>query len=99
MSGRAGSATVREQEAGMPERIVVVGHSALTCLGRDMETTWRGLIAGRTGLRRHAEFSPELFLQDVAGRVEGFGPGTAREDPAVAKLASRSLHLTLAAAR
>jgi 3-oxoacyl-[acyl-carrier-protein] synthase II len=83
----------------MPERIVVVGHSALTCLGRDMETTWRGLIAGRSGLRRHAEFAPELFLQDVAGRVEGVGPGTEREDPAVSRLASRSLHLTLAAAR
>jgi 3-oxoacyl-[acyl-carrier-protein] synthase II len=83
----------------MPERIVVVGHSALTCLGRDVETTWRGLIAGKSGLRRHAAFAPERFLQDVAGMVEGFGPGTGREDPAVAKLAARSLHLALAAAR
>ena len=30
----------------MPERIVVVGHAAVTCLGRDMNTTWDGLIAG-----------------------------------------------------
>ena len=70
----------------MPQRIVVVGHSALTCLGRDMDTTWRGLIAGRSGLRRQAALTPELFLQDVAGMVEGFGPGTAGEDPAVVKL-------------
>ena len=83
----------------MPQRIVVVGHSALTCLGRDMDTTWRGLIAGRSGLRRHAALAPESFLQDVAGMVEGFGPGTAGEDPAVAKLAARSLHLAMAAAR
>jgi 3-oxoacyl-[acyl-carrier-protein] synthase II len=83
----------------MPEPIVVVGHSALTCLGRDMETTWRGLIAGRSGLRRHPAFTAERFLQDVAGVVEDFGPETASEDPAVARLAARSLHLTMAAAR
>jgi 3-oxoacyl-[acyl-carrier-protein] synthase II len=64
-----------------------------------METTWRGLIAGRSGLRRHAAFPPETYLQDVAGVVAGFGPGTPGEDPAVAKLAARSLHLALAAAR
>src|SRR4051794_25774978 len=83
----------------MPERIVVVGHSALTCLGRDMDATWRGLIAGRSGLRRHPEFAPERFLQDVAGKVDDFGPGTTREDPAVAKLACRSIHLALESAR
>jgi 3-oxoacyl-[acyl-carrier-protein] synthase II len=89
----------REEEGDMPQRIVVVGHSALTCLGRDMETTWRGLIAGRSGLRRHATLAPESFLQDVAGMVDGFGPGTAGEDPAVAKLPARSLHLAMSAAR
>jgi 3-oxoacyl-[acyl-carrier-protein] synthase II len=83
----------------MSERIVVVGHSALTCLGRDLETTWRGLIGGKSGVRRHAAFSPEVFLQDVAGVVEGFGPGTPQEDPAVSRLSARSLHLSLAAAR
>jgi 3-oxoacyl-[acyl-carrier-protein] synthase II len=83
----------------MSERIVVVGHSALTCLGRDLETTWSGLIGGKSGLRRHSAFAPEVFLQDVAGLVDGFGPGTPREDPAVSRLAARSLHLALAAAR
>jgi 3-oxoacyl-[acyl-carrier-protein] synthase II len=83
----------------MRQRIVVVGHAALTCLGRDIETTWSRLIAGRSGLRRHKALAPECFLQDVAGLVEEFGPGTADEDPAVAKLPARSLHLALAAAR
>jgi 3-oxoacyl-[acyl-carrier-protein] synthase II len=83
----------------MRQRIVVVGHAALTCLGRDIETTWRRLIAGHSGLRRHPMLQPEHFLQDVAGMVEEFGPGTPEEDPAVAKLPARSLHLALAAAR
>jgi 3-oxoacyl-[acyl-carrier-protein] synthase II len=83
----------------MAERIVVVGHSAVTCLGRDLDTTWEGLIAGRSGVRRQPSLAPEAYLQDVAGMVEGFGPGSAAEDPAVAKLEVRSIHLAMAAAR
>ena len=37
----------------MADRIFVVGHAAVTCLGRDMDSTWRGLIEGRSGIRRH----------------------------------------------
>jgi len=83
----------------MADRIVVVGHAAVTCLGRDLDATWRGLVDGRSGLRRHEAFGPEAFLQDVAGVVEDFGPGSAQEDPAVDRLGARSIHLALAAAR
>ncbi|MBV8555449.1 MAG: beta-ketoacyl-[acyl-carrier-protein] synthase family protein [Planctomycetaceae bacterium] len=83
----------------MAERIVVVGHAAVTCLGRDMDATWRGLGAGRSGIRRHAAFGADAFLQDLAGIVEDLGPGTASEDPAVAKLGARSIHLAMASAR
>jgi 3-oxoacyl-[acyl-carrier-protein] synthase II len=84
----------------MPERIVVVGHSAITCLGRDLDATWAGLIAGRSGLRRHTHvLPPDAFLQDIAGMVEDFGPGTPGEDPEVSRLPVRSVHLAMAAAR
>jgi 3-oxoacyl-[acyl-carrier-protein] synthase II len=83
----------------MPERIFVVGHGAVTCLGLDMGSTWQGLVAGRSGVRRHAALRSEAFLQDLGGMVEGFGPGTEAEDPAIAKLSARFLHLAMAAAR
>jgi 3-oxoacyl-[acyl-carrier-protein] synthase II len=83
----------------MPERIFVVGHSAVTCLGRDMDTTWKSLIEGRSGIRRHASMSCESFLQNLGGVVEDFGPGSELEDPAIAKLSARFLHLAMAAAR
>ena len=70
----------------MPERIFVVGHAAVTCLGRDMDSTWRGLVEGRSGVRRHPELASAAFLQDLGGMVEGLGPGTDAEDPAIAKL-------------
>ncbi len=83
----------------MAERIVVVGHSALTCLGRDLDATWQGLVAGRSGLRRQESLRPEAFLQDVAGMVADFGPGSASEDPVLSRLGARFLHLALASAR
>ena len=83
----------------MSERIFVVGHAAVTCLGRDMDATWRGLIEGRSGIRRHPALGTESFLQDLGGMVEDFGPGTESEDPAIAKLSARFLHLGMAAAR
>ncbi len=83
----------------MAERIVVVGNAAVTCLGRDLDATWAGLVAGRSGVRRHEDLSSERFLQDIAGRVDDLGPGTAHEDPALGRLGARFLHLGLAAAR
>lgn len=83
----------------MAERILVVGHAAVTCLGRDLDATWAGLIAGESGIRRHASLPPERFLQDIAGIVEPFGPGSPGEDPALSRLGARSIHLGLAAAR
>ncbi len=81
------------------ERIFVVGHAAVTCLGRDMDSTWLGLIEGRSGIRRHPALSSESFLQDLGGRVEDFGPGSSWEDPAVSKFSARFLHLAMASAR
>jgi len=83
----------------MPERLFVVGHAAVTCLGRDMDSTWRGLIESRSGIRRHAALGSESFLQDLGGMVDAFGPGTESEDPAIAKISARFLHLSMAAAR
>src|SRR5271157_2100150 len=83
----------------MTERILVVGCSALSCLGKDLDSTWDGLIAGRSGLRRLESLCSKSFLQVVGGVVDNFGPGTDFVDPAVEKLPVRSIHLALAAAR
>ena len=83
----------------MTDRIVVVGHGAATCLGRDMDATWEGLVAGRSGIRRHDALPADRYLVDLAGMVEDFGPGSNDEDPAVSRLGARSIHLALATAR
>lgn len=83
----------------MAERILILGHSAVTCLGRDLDATWNGLIAGQSGIRRHASLSSDRFLQDIGGIVEDFGPGSSSEDAEISRLGARSIHLGLAAAR
>jgi 3-oxoacyl-[acyl-carrier-protein] synthase II len=64
-----------------------------------MDATWDGLVAGRSGLKRHDALDPERFLRDVGGMVEGFGPGTPNEEPTVAKLEAKFIHLAMASAR
>lgn len=84
----------------MSDRIVVVGHAAVTCLGNDLDRTFNRLIAGESGLARHPDrLDPEHYLQDVAGLVEGVGPGSDDEDPAMNRLGSRFVHFGVRAAR
>ncbi len=78
----------------MAEPIVVVGTSAVTCLGGDLDATWAGLVAGRSGLKRLERLTPDLFLQDVVGAVDPLD-----DDPAAARLEARSIHLAMRAAR
>ncbi len=83
----------------MPSAIHVVGHGAVTCLGKDAPSTWQALVAGRSGIQRQNALGGDLYLQDLGGVVADFGPGTPGEDPAIAKLGSRFLHLAMSATR
>jgi 3-oxoacyl-[acyl-carrier-protein] synthase II len=62
------------KDSGMPEfpRIVVTGVGLVTPLGLDVEASWGGLLAGRSGTNRITAFNPEGFEVQVAGEVKGF---------------------------
>lgn len=51
----------------MSKRIVVTGMGALTPLGADVESTWRRLLAGQSGIRR----LPEELIGDLAVSIGG----------------------------
>jgi 3-oxoacyl-[acyl-carrier-protein] synthase II len=53
-------------------RVVVTGMGALTALGNDVESTWDGLVAGRSGVRTIESFDPSRLTSRVAGEVRGF---------------------------
>ena len=53
-------------------RVVVTGMGAVTALGNDVESTWSGLVAGRSGIRPIAAFDPSRITSRIAGEVQDF---------------------------
>ncbi|MBF6329921.1 beta-ketoacyl-[acyl-carrier-protein] synthase family protein [Nocardia transvalensis] len=59
-------------------RVVITGMGAVIPLGLDAETTWRGLVAGRSGVRRLATFDCTGFPVRIGGQVpDDFDPDSA----------------------
>ncbi|WP_067723047.1 beta-ketoacyl-[acyl-carrier-protein] synthase family protein [Nocardia yamanashiensis] len=59
-------------------RVVITGMGAVTPLGVDAPSTWAGLIAGRSGIRRLTTFDSTTFPVRIAGQVpEHFDPAKA----------------------
>jgi 3-oxoacyl-[acyl-carrier-protein] synthase II len=55
-------------------RVVVTGMGAVTPLGNDVRSTWSGLVAGRSGVRRIESFDPSRVASKIAGEVRDFDP-------------------------
>lgn len=55
-------------------RIVITGVGAVTPLGLDLESTWQGLIAGRSGVDHIRLFDPAGIPPKIAAEVKQFEP-------------------------
>lgn len=53
-------------------RVVVTGLGMLSPLGTDVESTWAGIVAGRSGIRTIEHFDTEKFPTKFAGLVPEF---------------------------
>ncbi|HEY9383908.1 MAG TPA: beta-ketoacyl-ACP synthase II [Gemmatimonadales bacterium] len=58
----------------MARRVVVTGAGMVTPLGLDVEQTWSGLLAGKSGAARITKFDPSRFQVRFACEVKGFDP-------------------------
>ncbi len=58
----------------MPHRVVVTGLGLVTPLGCDVESTWAGLLAGRSGAAGITKFDPSKLKVRFACEVKGFDP-------------------------
>jgi len=54
--------------------VVVTGAGMVTPLGLDVEQTWSGLLAGKSGAARITKFDPSRFQVRFACEVKGFDP-------------------------
>ena len=57
-----------------PRRVVVTGMGALSAVGNDVESTWAGLVAGRSGIARVTLFDPSRLASQIAAEVKDFDP-------------------------
>ena len=79
-------------------RVVITGLGAVTPLGTDVESTWTGLIAGRSGAGKITQFDTTGFPVDFGCEVPGFEP-TTWIDHKSARRMDRFAQLAVSAAR
>ena len=84
--------------AQAPRRVVVTGLGLLTPLGLDAESTWEGLIEGRSGIAPITAFDASAFECPIAGELRGFDPAQ-HVDPKLARRIDRSSVLAIAASK
>lgn len=78
-------------------RVAITGLGAITPLGSDVPTFWRGLREGRSGVRALDRFANEQLRTDCAATVEDF-PTDHLLDPRMRQLQGRVTLMLLAAA-
>ena len=55
-------------------RVVITGVGVVSPLGLDSKTTWKGLLAGKSGVGRVTAFDPDGLETTIAAEVDGFDP-------------------------
>ncbi len=55
-------------------RVVVTGLGAVTPLGNDVETTWKGIIEGKSGIGPLTRVNAEEYPAKVAAQINDFNP-------------------------
>jgi len=81
----------------MERRVVITGVGMVTPLGTGTEKTWKGLLEGRSGIRRITQFDAAVFPCQIAGEVPDFEIDQFIEIKEQKKM-DRFIHLGFAAA-
>jgi len=55
-------------------RVVITGLGVVSPIGNDLETFWKALLEGRSGVKRLACFDPTHFTSKIAAEVKDFDP-------------------------
>lgn len=83
----------------MRRRVVVTGMGMVTPVGGDMESSWKALQSGRSGVGPISLFDARTFPTQIAAEVRGFELGRYLDDADRWKEHSRNTQFALAAGR
>ncbi len=72
MTDPARAARANPDWPAAPRRVVVTGTGMLTALGNDVESSWAGMVAGRSGIALITAFDPSRLDCRIAGEVKDF---------------------------
>ena len=82
----------------MKRRVVVTGVGMVTPVGLDTESSWDGLVAGKSGIGPITQFDDKDIPTQIAGEVKGFDAATYIEPKEIKKM-DRFIHLAIAASQ
>ncbi|HUU29705.1 MAG TPA: beta-ketoacyl-ACP synthase II [archaeon] len=80
----------------MARRVVITGMGAVTPLGNDVQTSWQGLIEGRSGIDMIKSFDVSQFETKFAGELKDFDPQKFMDRKEI-KRTDRFIHYAVAA--
>ncbi|PTX98207.1 beta-ketoacyl-[acyl-carrier-protein] synthase II [Spartobacteria bacterium LR76] len=80
-------------------RVVVTGLGVVSPVGSDIETFWKSLTEGRSGVQRYTAFDSEIYDCKIAGEVKDFEPARHFKSPKDARRTDRFTQLAMAAAQ
>ena len=83
----------------MRRRVVVTGMGCVTPLGTDLETVWRRLLAGESGVGQITLFDASNFPTKIAAEVRDWDLSDVGENPADWKCQGRHTHFAIGAAK
>jgi 3-oxoacyl-[acyl-carrier-protein] synthase II len=83
----------------MRRRVVVTGMGCVTPLGADIESMWKRLLAGESGVGYITLFDASSFPTKIAAEVRNWSLADAGEDPNEWKFQGRHTHFAIGAAK
>jgi 3-oxoacyl-[acyl-carrier-protein] synthase II len=82
----------------LKRRVVVTGIGMITPVGLDTESSWEGLIIGKSGIGPITQFDDKAIPTQIAGEIHGFEPEKYIEPKEIKKM-DRFIHLAIAASQ
>jgi 3-oxoacyl-[acyl-carrier-protein] synthase II len=80
-------------------RVVITGMGVVTPIGNDLDTFWRNLQNGVSGIGKIQAFDTTAFDCQIAGEVRDFEPKNYFKNPKDVRRTDRFTHLAMAAAK